>query len=165
MSINPERGQRGLTLVELVIAIAVAGVLVAALMSSYSAVVGRSADPMIRTQTIALAESFMEEATLKPFLDPATGTRCPTAPASRANFNNVCDYNGYSDNSIRLPDGSTVASLSGYSVSIVVADTNSLPGIASNCALRIAVSVTNPLNETMTLVGYRTDYESNPACS
>lgn len=163
---------RGMTLVELVLAIALSGIMVAALMSSYANMVGRSADPMIRAQTIAIAESFLEEALQKPFLDPGpgvgVGTRCPASPGgARTNFNNVCDYNGYGPVAIVLPDGSAVAGLTGYTVSITVTDISSgdLPSITTTCALKVQVSVANPLNETTTLVGYRADYENDPACS
>lgn len=158
----------GMTLVELILAIALAGLVVAGIMSAYSTVAGRSADPMIRTQTVALAESFLEEALLKPFLDPVAASRCPGPPSdNRDNFNNVCDYNGYNASTITLPNGSTVTSLNGYSVRISVADIGSgeLGAIATHCALKVTVSVTNPLNETTILTGYRADYESTPPCS
>ena len=158
---------RGITLVELVMAIALSGILIVGLMTAYSSIVGRSADPMVRTQAIAIAESFLEEASLKPFLDPATGSRCGGAtPASREDYNNVCDYNGYSSTTISLPNGTGVASLNGYAVSISVVDYASLPSTASQCALQITVTVTSPLNESISLVGYRTDYETqSPPCS
>jgi MSHA pilin protein MshD len=165
---NKPKPEHGMTLVELVMAIALAGVLVAGLMTAYSSIVGRSADPMIRTQTVALAESFLEEALLKAFLDPTTATRCPAPPGTnRAVYDNVCDYHNYSSSTVLLPNGGSVAGLAGYSVSITVADISAgeLDDIATNCALKVTVSVTNPLNETLAAVGYRTDYESTPSCS
>ncbi|MEE2733225.1 MAG: type II secretion system protein [Pseudomonadota bacterium] len=158
---------KGMTLIELVMAIALAGILVAALMSSYSSIVGRSADPMIRVQSIAIAESYLEEVLQKPFLDSATNSRCPGATGGRSTFNNVCDYNGYSSSSITLPNGSAVSSLNGYSVSISVADiaVGELGAIPTHCALKVTVTVTNPIQDAMSLTGYRTDYESDPDCS
>ena len=157
-----------MTLVELILAIVIAGILVAGLMSSYSAVVGRSADPMLRVQTTLLAESFLEEVLIKGFLDTTTGTRCPASPGGvRTNFDNVCDYAGYSSTSITLPDGTAVTGLSGYAVAISVEDVSAadLPGVPTHCALKVSVSVSNPLGETTTLTGFKTDYESSPACS
>jgi len=158
---------RGLTLVELVMAIAMSGILVVALMSSYSSIVGRSSDPMIRAQALAIAESFLEEASGKAFLDPGTGSRCPAPEASRSSFNNVCDYNGYSASTITLPTGAAVSGLTGYAVAISVAAIASgeLGVVPTTCALKITVAVTSPLNETLSVTGYRTDYESTPACS
>ena len=159
--------QQGTTLVELVMAIAVAGVLVVGLMTAYASIVGRSADPMVRTQAVSLAESFLEEALLKPFLDP-DGTVCPASPGgNRDNFNNVCDYHNYNSATITLPNGTTVSGLSGYSVSITVTNISAgeLGAIATNCALKVTVNVTSPLNEVLSLSGYRADYESDPVCS
>lgn len=159
--------QRGMTLVELVMAIALAGIMVVALMSSYSSIVSHSSDPMVRAQSLAIAESFLEEASNKAFLDPATGNRCPTPESSRASFNNVCDYNGYAASTITLPSGTVVSGLTGYSIAISVAAIASgeLGSVSTNCALKVTVSVTGPLNETLSIVGYRTDYESTPPCS
>jgi len=158
--------QQGTTLVELVMAIAIAGVLVVGLMTAYSSIVGRSSDPMVRTQAISLAESYLEEALLKPYLDPS-GTVCPAAPSgNRENFNNVCDYNNYMSSSITLPNGASVSGLSGYSVSISVEsiEAGDLGAVPTNCALSVVVKITSPLNETTSVTGYRTDYESAPAC-
>ena len=162
------KSTEGVTLVELVMAISLSGIMLVGLMNAYSSIVGRSADPMVRTQAIALAQSYLEEALQKPFYDPATSTSCPASPGgNRDNFNNVCDYNGYSNASITLPNGSAVAGLGGYAVVITVANISSgeLGSIASNCGLKVTVNITSPLNETISLIGYRADYESNPACS
>lgn len=159
--------QGGTTLVELVMAIAVAGVLVVGLMTAYASIVGRSADPMVRTQAISLAESYLEEALLKPYLDPG-GSVCPPSPGgNRDAFNNVCDYNNYSSTTITLPNGATVPGLNGYSVAISVSPiaAGELGTIATNCALKVTVNITSTLNQTVSVTGYRTDYESNPICS
>ena len=158
---------KGMTLIELVMAIALAGILVAALMSAYSSIVGRSADPMVRTQTIAIAESFLEEVLQKPFLDATSGTRCPATTGARDTYNNVCDYNGYTSTNITLPNGAAIAGLTGYSIAIAISDITAgeLGSIPTHCALKVTVTVTNPLSDSLSLTGYRTDYESNPACS
>lgn len=159
--------QRGTTLVELVMAIAVAGVLLVGLMTAYSSIAGRSSDPMVRTQAVSLAESYLEEALLKPFHDPA-GSVCPASPGgNRENFNNVCDYHNYSSASISLPNGALVSGLNGYSVAITVTNiaAGELGAVPTNCALKITVNITSPLSEVVSLIGYRTDYESDPACS
>lgn len=158
----------GMTLVELVLAIALAGLMVAGIMSSYSAIAGRSADPMIRIQTVAVAESLLEEALLKPFLDPATLTRCPPSPGgARDNFNNICDYAGYSASAVTLPNGAAVTGLENYAIAISVEDIASgeLGSVPTQCALKVTVTVTSPLHEATILTGYRTDYESTPPCS
>lgn len=153
--------RRGFTLVELVIALSVASIGVVALLKTYSSVVQRSADPMIAAQTIAIAESFMEEITAHAFLDPATGTVCPAAPASRNDFDNICDYNAYSVSTVVDLAGNTL-SLTGYQLSVSVLTGAAVAGhlgtIAGSDLVNIKVSVRNPLQETFVLSAYRTRY-------
>ncbi len=95
--------QQGMTLVELVISIVIIGIAAAALYSAMAAITGRSADPLLRQQSLAIAEAYLEEILLQPFLDPATGSQCPSPPASRAAFDNVCDYAGLADEALQRP--------------------------------------------------------------
>ncbi|MBL4606299.1 MAG: type II secretion system protein [Pseudomonadales bacterium] len=153
--------QKGVTLVELVMAIAIAGIGLVALLNTFSSLVGRSADPMITQQSIAIAESFVEEVTAQAFLDPSTSTVCPAAPASRSDFNNVCDYNGYSSSSITDVAGNSLG-LSSYQVTVAVNNGASVTGhlgaISGSDILQIVVTVVNPLGENVTLSGYRVRY-------
>lgn len=147
---------RGVTLIELVIAIVIISVAIAGLMTGYSNIMSRSADPLVYQQSIAVAEALMEEVTAKPFLDPS-GSVCPSPPGNRTSFNNVCDYDGFSQSSITDLAGGT-PSLNGYSVLVdVTAVGSELGSLSSANVLRIDVSVTNPLN-TITLTSYRTRY-------
>ena len=57
--------QRGFTLIELIIFIVVVAAGLAGILSVMNTVVKSSADPMIRKQTIAIAESLLEEILLK----------------------------------------------------------------------------------------------------
>ena len=69
--------QRGFTLIELIIFIVVVAAGLAGILSVMNTVVKSSADPMIRKQTIAIAESLLEEILLKEYCDPdlvETGT-------------------------------------------------------------------------------------------
>jgi len=164
----------GMTLVELVMAIALAGLMVAGLMAAYSSLAVHSADPMIRIQTVAVAESLLEEALLKPFLDPSLLNSpdpdpCPASPGGdRDGFNNVCDYAGYKSNGIRLPNGTVIDGLENYSVEITVETEDDLGAspatVPVDCALKVTVAVTSPLNEITVLTGYRTNYETTAAC-
>lgn len=153
--------QKGVTLVELVMAIAIAGIGIVTLLNTFSTVVGRSADPMITQQSIAIAESFVEEITAQPFLDPSTSTVCPAAPASRNNFDNVCDYNAFSATTITDVAGNNLG-LTGYQVSVVINNGASVAGhlgsISGNDILQIVVTVTSPLGENVSLSAYRVRY-------
>ncbi|GLQ33506.1 prepilin-type N-terminal cleavage/methylation domain-containing protein [Litoribrevibacter albus] len=147
----------GMTLVEMVIAIAVAGIAVAALAAAFSSIVTRTADPMIQTQAQVAAESLMEEILLKPFSDPSSGTTCPSAPANRQDFDNVCDYNGYSSVGIVDQTGTSVSGLENYSVSVSTT-LSAFSSIPSADALLVTVTVTSPLGADVVLSAYRTNY-------
>lgn len=149
--------QRGVTLVELVIAIVVISVAVAGLMRAYSGMMTRSADPLVYQQSLAVAEAMLEEITAKAFLDPDTGTLCPGPEAGgRSDYDNVCDYNGFSMASITDLAGNPL-NLSGYSVSVTVASAGGDMDLAANDGLRIDVTVSGPLND-VELTGYRARY-------
>ena len=152
---------RGLTLIELVLAIAVAGIALSALLKALGNIVAYSADPMIAQQSIAIAESYMAEVMAQPYLDPSTGTVCPAAPADRAHFDNVCDYHAYSSNTIADITG-TVLGLSGYQVSIDIINGSAINGhlgaINGDDLLQINILVSNPLQESLVISAYRVNY-------
>jgi MSHA pilin protein MshD len=52
----------------------------------------------------------------------------------------------------------TIAGLANYSVSVSVNSTVNLNGISGGEAKKITVTVTGPINTTVTLEGYRTNY-------
>lgn len=157
---------QGTTLIELLIAIVVAGIVISGMIPAYQALVMRSADPQVQLQSVLIAKSLMEEVLLKPYLDPTTSTACPAASGSRTNFNNVCDYNGYVSNPVVDQQGNAVfdsATRTDYSASVTVvpaANAGALGTIPSGRALKITVTVSNPLARSITLTAWRTCYES-----
>ncbi|WP_082805244.1 type IV pilus modification PilV family protein [Pseudomonas sp. BMS12] len=148
--------QAGMTLVELVITIVIVGIAAAALYSAMAAITGRSADPLLRQQSLAIAEAYLEEILLQPFLDSG-GAVCPAAPASRANFDNVCDYNGLNDNGARDARGQAIAALANYRVQVAVTQ-QAWAGLAASDALLVQVTVTDPAGQALRLDGYRARY-------
>lgn len=151
------RHQAGMTLVELVITIVIIGIAAAALFSAQAAIVGRSADPLLRQQSLAIAEAYLEEILLQPFLDSG-GAICPAAPANRANFDNVCDYDGLNDNGARDARGQAIAALANYGVRVTVAP-QAWDVLAANRTLYVEVTVTDPAGQSLVLGGYRTCYD------
>ncbi|WP_236614328.1 type IV pilus modification PilV family protein [Stutzerimonas azotifigens] len=141
--------QRGMTLVELVITIVIVGIAAAALFAAMAAITGRSADPMLRQQSLTLAESYLEEILLQNFMPTPQPSDC-----GRACFNDVRDYHGL-EQSPRDPNGNTLASLADYRVAVAVSGPASLNGVA---ALRIRVAVTDPAGQSLVLEGYRSCY-------
>jgi MSHA pilin protein MshD len=149
MSIRSHRRARGMTLVELIVAIVILGVGLSGVLVAFNQAVRNSADPMVRKQMLVIAEEMLEEITLKPVA--AVANAAPTGCA-RNTYNDVLDYNGYAATGICDIDGSAIAALSSYNVTVVVA-AGALPNGVP--ALRIAVTVTHGA-ETLSLVGYRT---------
>lgn len=79
--------QRGLSLIELVMAIMIISVSVAGVLMVFGNTVRNSADPMVRKQAVAIAESMLNEVLAQPFTfcdpqDPANNAATP--PASTA---------------------------------------------------------------------------------
>ncbi len=58
---------RGVTLVELIVFIVIVGVAMAGLFAAFNTITAASADPQVRKQVLAIAESLMEEVQLMPF--------------------------------------------------------------------------------------------------
>ena len=183
----PRRAQ-GLTLIELLMFIAVVGIALAAMLRLFVTATTASADPMIRRQQLAIAESLLREVQLMPFTwcDPTdanvatatsavvSATGCavliessgPESGETRYGptnyFNNVNDYAGFSMTGIRDLNNAAVAGLSGYTASVAVAaaalDTLT---VGSGDALKITVTVTGPDSSSLTLQGWRTRYAPN----
>ena len=154
--------QRGVTLVELVIAIVIVGIAAAALYSAMASITARSADPMLRQQSLAIAEAYLEEISLQAF--PARAS-CPVSNDGneRGSFDDVCDYNGLTyGGAIPLAprtalSSDPVAGLEAYKV-VVQVSANVLHDISASDALRIRVMVTDPVGQTLELASYRTRY-------
>ena len=72
-----------------------------------SSTVGRSADAMVMSQAVAIAEAYLEEISLKAFADP-DGVDGET---TRAAFDDVDDYNGLVDNGARDQFGTALVPL------------------------------------------------------
>jgi MSHA pilin protein MshD len=149
--------QRGMTLVELVITIVVIGITAAALYSAMAAITGRSADPLLRQQSLSIAEAYLEEILLQAYLDPSSGTVCPSAPVSRIQFDNVCDYAGLDDGGARNAQGNAIAALVGYRVQVAITP-RALDGLAASDVLHVEVSVRDPGGQVLRLDGYRARY-------
>ena len=155
------RSQRGLSFIELIIFIVVVSVGVVGILSVFNVTVKSSADPLIRKQSIAVAEAMLSEILAKSFTD--VGIR--GTATSRADFDDICDYNGYNRTGIvtinnKINNGinsEPVEGLKNYSVSVIVSDGNDLSISTSGDTKKVSVTVTGGGN-SITLVGYRTNY-------
>jgi MSHA pilin protein MshD len=145
--------QRGVSMIELIIFIIVVGLALTGVLSVMNLTNRQSADPMLRKQALAVAESLLEEITLKDFADP-DGTN---AGETRATYDDVADYNGFSMAGITTVDGNPIAALAAYSAAVTVASCT-LPGVPAADCLLVTVTVTDSAQQTVSLSAYRTNY-------
>jgi len=153
MSMNRRQAQ-GFTLIELIVFIVVVSAGLTGIMLVVDTVVKASADPLVRKQTMSIAESLLEEILLRDFANPDEGQ---VNPPSRAQFDNVGDYAGYTTLAgIEDRAGAPVTGLGRYNISppVSVVSTGELTGVA---ALKVTVHVTGPMG-TVSLSGYRGNY-------
>ena len=141
--------QRGFSLIELVVTIVILAVAVGAIVSVYTFTVARSADPMIRTQLVAVAEAYMDEITSKE-IDPET-----PIPDPRSQRNVIDPYDGESYSPPSDATGEAMPGLDDYSVDISVDD--GAFGLGDD-SREIEVCAEHTSGERICLTGYRTDY-------
>jgi len=183
------RAQRGLSLIELIIFIVVVSIGLVGVLLAINTGVARSADPLVRKQALAAAESLLEEIELQPFTycDPGdtaapaatSSAGCTTAAQSMdapANwgvgktrygpvfFDNVADYNGLAmTGTLNDIFQQSSSQLAGYNASVSVTQAGTGFGLSNNAdALRIDVIVTGGGN-SITLTGFRFRHSPNLA--
>lgn len=122
-----------MTLVELVITIVIIGIASAALFSAMAAITGRSADPMLRQQSLALAEAYLEAISTRPYAELPSAAQGASAPQ---------DIQGN-------------AILGDYRVAVEV---DAAATVGDVVATRIDITVTDPQGQTLELSGWRTCY-------
>jgi MSHA pilin protein MshD len=141
---------------ELLLLVVVLAIGVAGIVTVYVNTVLASADPLVRKQALAIAESLMDEIMLQQFsLAPAT------APgATRDTFDEISDYNNYSTaGGIQNIYGAAVPGLAAYNIAPPVTVAGALlNGVSAVDSARITVSVTGPGNVVVTLEGYKLNY-------
>ena len=151
--INPSKNNQGFTLIELIVAMVVISVALVGILAVINLTTSHSADPVLRRQSIAIAESYLEEISLKSVADPDG-----VGEVGRAQFDNVADYNGLNDNGARDQNNNAINGLGGYTVAVTVQATNFGPDGKTVAGLRIDVTVTDPAGERLTLTGFRVAY-------
>jgi MSHA pilin protein MshD len=154
--------QRGVTLVELVLAIVIISIAVVSVLNVLSLTTGHSSDPLLARQSLAIAESLLEEILSQPFtindLDGGADAMGPEAGESRgsttAPFDHVDDYDGYTMNGIVGADGTPVAGLEKFGATVSVQQ-QALDNIGSTEGLLVTVTVTSPGGTPVSLSGFR----------
>ncbi|HEX5208239.1 MAG TPA: type II secretion system protein [Steroidobacteraceae bacterium] len=136
---------RGVTLVELVVTIVVITAAVSAVLAIVSSTAARSAENLVQTQAVMVAESYLSEILQKPY-----GRDCVT-PCARTAMDKVGDYDRLFDNGVHDATGTSVAGLAAYTIQVNVASAS----IGAVPAEFVTVTVTPPNGATVVLDGYR----------
>jgi MSHA pilin protein MshD len=144
-----QRLMRGVTLIELIVAIVVLGIAVTSIIGFLSSIAARSADTLVREQAVAIASSYLNEVLAKSF-----GV---SGASPRANFTAVGDYNGLLDNGAHDQTGAALANLTLFQVAVAVVP-GALGAVPANEVVRVDVTVTHPSGVIVALSGYRTQY-------
>jgi MSHA pilin protein MshD len=146
---------RGVTLVELVVAITIVAIAATTILGALAAVATRSADAMLQQQAIAIAESYLSEILQRWVIDPN-----PTTPPNtgRASWDLVDQYNGLVDVGAHDQFGNPIASLNNYTVSVSTSQSSALAGVPAAAARRVDITVSYSPSASVTLSGYRTSY-------
>ena len=145
--------ERGATLIELVISIVVIAIAASAVLGVLSSTVGRSADAMVLSQGVAIAEAYLEEISLKPYDDPDGRRRRGAALRLRRCRRLQRPRRQRRARSIRYGLGAACAVHGDRHRRRRARRSRRVPDTAAE---RIDVRVTYPGNGTVALTGYKT---------
>jgi MSHA pilin protein MshD len=137
------RRERGMTLIELIMAIVVIGICVASVLALLSTIAVRSASALNRTQATSIASSYLEIILAQP-------------------YNNIAAYNGIDRPGPLDEDGAPVAGLERYRVQVTAGTATLGAGADAAQAMRVDVTVTDPTGVATSITGYRTNYSNIP---
>lgn len=141
------RAQLGISLIELIIFVMIVSIGIAGILAVINQSVKSSADPIVRKQAAALADSILEEILLQSYADPDGSEAGETG---RDNYDDVSDYNAQSNSLFTdLP-----TELADYLITISVTDGSALLGVT---AKQVQVTVSRG-NESISMTGYRASY-------
>lgn len=156
---DAKRLQRGVSLAELVISMVVVSIALSGTLSVMNFTTAHSADPMLEAQGLSVAQAYLEEILQRSFADPDDGLVCGAPEASRALYDDVCDYDGLTDVGPVDQSGSAVAGLDAYTVAVAVDSSANLNGLTgASDVMRVDVRVTHPVGLNLLISGYRTAY-------
>jgi len=154
--VSAARRQRGINLIELLISIVIISIACTGVLLVFAQTVRFSADPMIQTQALAIAEAYLDEILARPVADP-DGTN---AGETRATYDNVGDYHGLSNSPPQDQNGleadfapaDSQPDLAGYRVDVAVTANVAINGVAMS---QVDVRVRYGTVVDFTLTGYR----------
>jgi MSHA pilin protein MshD len=143
------RRSRGVTLIELIVAITVLGIATISVLGVLSTISIRSAEALIREQAVAIGSSYLNEALAKSY-----GSSGAT---QRSLFIAVGDYNGLNDSGAHDQRGNAVGGLGQFQIMVGVGP-GTLGTVPAANVSRVDVTVSHPSGVVVSVSGYRTLY-------
>lgn len=140
---------RGFTLVELVVAITIVGIVASTVMGMMSVMALRSSEVVVSQQAGSIANAYLQEVMSKKFDEPSTEGTGP-----RWQYDEVTDYNGIDDAGAKDQYGNAILGLEGYRITVGVTG-QALGAIPIAQCRQIVVTVTDPLGEVLSVTSYK----------
>jgi MSHA pilin protein MshD len=156
------------TIIEAVMSVAIVGILLATSLTAFAGIAKQRKVQAERREAYEIGQQLMTEILQQYFQDPVAPVWGPESGETRATFNDVDDYDGYTETNPTLKDGTALSDYTGWTRSVAVTyvdPLNPANTIASSTLKRITVKVTAPSGKQYTLVGLRSQYgpyESTP---
>ncbi len=160
--------RRGLTLVEVAVSSFLIGMLTIAALKSVGGAMTNWNSVTIRYNESLLAEQLLNEIVQASYTDPngspAFGIESnePASPADRSAFDDIDDYDNWTESPPKYKNGTAIQGLSGWSLAVDVKKLNSsnpgseLSDSASDQSIRkIEVTVTNPRGDQKSVYSWR----------
>lgn len=165
--------RRGLTLMEVVISSLLVGTVLVTSLSSTASWRRFQLQTSQQETSRRLAEELISEITSTAFIDPrqstpvALGREAGELTTSRSNWNDVDDYHGMTETTLRDKSGSAIGAAAGYTRSVAVSPAVPMelpPGYEVSSELnsplrRIVVTVTSPSGQTAIASGLRSNVD------
>ncbi len=142
--------QSGVTLVELIVALTLAGVILTSIWSAWTLLGRSSADPLVARQSLAIAQSLLREIELQPL----PGTAVAGSTPGRSGYASISDYHGLAMNGISDVEGAVVPGLESYGAAVSVTSM-ALSGVPAGDGWWVTVTVTGPGAERTVLAQWR----------
>lgn len=169
----PSRQRTGLTLVETVLSVVIMTTMIVMALGTFGTLVKSGKTNNSRLLATALAQQLAAEIVQNPYSDPTVpnvfGLETGEANGTRANFDDVDDYNAWTESPPQLKDGTTIAGLTGWTRQVAVEwlDGDTLATSTTDKGLKkITVTVTDPQNVKTSVVTLRSSagtYDQKPA--
>lgn len=161
-------GQKGATLVELVITIVVISIAIAGVVGAFALIVGRSADPLDQTRAVSLAQIYMDEILSRKYSENtpqggvprASGCSVNTEETDRDSYDDADDYNAINNEAPRNADGDLLdtSAYADFSVSVTVVCAGGELGLPDDDAKRLDVTIRDPSGQNYQFTAYRTNF-------